>query len=85
MLTLIDTRLGIYPPTALTSQSDSNLMSWNIMGHFDGDHGRHDLEHFIAKGDSAENSDEDPGQNFLQLKIVRSRVVSYTFLVSRSR
>ena len=55
------------------------------MGHFDGDHGRHDLEHFIAKGDSAENSDEDPGQNFLQLKIVRSRVVSYTFLVSRSR
>ena len=81
MLTLIDTRLGIYPPTALTSQSDMV----NIMGHFDGDHGRHDFEHFIAKGDSAENSDEDPGQNFLQLKIVRSRVVSYTPLVSRSR
>ena len=60
------------------------------MGHFDGDHGRHDFEHFIAKSDSAENSDEDPrdedpGQNFLQLKIVRSRVVSYTPLVSRSR
>ena len=84
MLTLIDTRLGIYPPTALTSQN-GNLMSWNIMGHFDGDHEKHDFEHFIAKGDSAENSDEDPGQNFLQLKIVRSRVVSYTPLVSRSR
>ena len=55
------------------------------MGHFDGDHGRHDFEHFIAQGDSAENSDEDPGQKFLQLKIVRSRVVSYTPLVSRSR
>ena len=50
------------------------------MRHFDGDHGRHDFEHFIAQGDS-----EDPGQNFLQLKIVRSRVVSYTPLVSRSR
>ena len=55
------------------------------MGHFDGDHEKHDFEHFIAKGDSAENSDEDPGQIFLQLKIVRSRVVSYTPLVSRSR
>ena len=46
------------------------------MGHFDGDHGsrgRHDfVEHFTAKDDSAE------------LKIVRSRVVSYTPLMSRS-
>jgi len=33
------------------------------MGYFDGDHGRHDLEHFTAKDDSAENSDEDLGQN----------------------
>ena len=34
------------------------------MGHFDGDHGgRHDFEHFTAKDDYAENSDEDPGQN----------------------
>ena len=32
------------------------------MGHFDGDHGRrHDFEHFTAKDDSEENSDEDPG------------------------
>ena len=45
------------------------------MGHFDGDHGRHDFEHFTATDDSAENSDEDPGQNFVQLKIIRSRVV----------
>ena len=55
------------------------------MGHFDGDHGRYDFEHFTAKDDSAETSDEEPGQNFVQLKIVRSYVVSYTPLVSRSR
>ena len=55
------------------------------MGHFDGDHGRHDFEHFTAKDDSAENSDEDPVRNFVKLEIVRSRVVSYTPLVSRSR
>ena len=30
------------------------------MGHFDGDHGRHDFEHFTAKDDSEENSDDDP-------------------------
>ena len=39
------------------------------MRHFDGDHGslgRHDfVEHFTAKDDSGENSDEDPGQNFV--------------------
>ena len=34
-------------------------------------------------GDYVEN--EDPGRNFVLLKIVRSRVVSYTPLVSRSR
>ena len=56
------------------------------MGHFDGDHGRHDFEHFTAKDDSAEKSVEDPGQNFVYyMEIVRSRVVSYTPLVSRSR
>ena len=65
-------------------------MSWN--GHFDGDHGRHDFEHFTAKGDSAENSDEESGQKFCIiniiyniLKIVKNRVVSYTPLVSKSR
>ena len=36
------------------------------MGHFDGDHGeRHDFEHFKTKDDSEENSDEDPGRNFV--------------------
>ena len=39
------------------------------MGHFDCDHGsrgRHNfVEHFTAKDDSAENSHEDPGQNFV--------------------
>ena len=36
------------------------------MGHFDGDYGtRHDFEHFTAKDDSVENSDEDPGRNFV--------------------
>ena len=39
-----------------------NGMEW---GHFDGDHGRQDFEHFTAKDASAENSDEDPGQNFV--------------------
>ena len=39
-------------------------MSWN--GAFDGDHGgRHDFEHFKTKDDSEENSDEDPGRNFV--------------------
>ena len=35
------------------------------MGHFDGDQERRDFEHFTAKDNSAENSDEDPGQNFV--------------------
>ena len=61
-------------------------MEWDIlMAITDPARGRHDfVEHFTAKDDSAENSDEDPGQNFVWLKIVWSRVVSYTPLVSRS-
>ena len=35
------------------------------MGHFDGDHGHDFVEHFTAKDDSVENSDEDAGQNFV--------------------
>ena len=49
------------------------------MGHFDGEHcRRHDFEHCTAKDDSEENAGEDPGRNFVYLKIVRSCVVSYT-------
>ena len=35
------------------------------MGHFDGDHRRCDFEHFTVKDASAENSDKDPGRNFV--------------------
>ena len=35
------------------------------MGHFDGDHGRHDFEHFTAKDASTKNLHEDPGRNFV--------------------
>ena len=38
---------------------------------------------FYTPGDCVEN--EDPGRNFVLLKIVRGRVVSYAPLVSRSR
>jgi len=37
-------------------------MEWGLlMAITDG----HDFEHFTAKDDSAENSDEEPGQNFV--------------------
>ena len=32
------------------------VIQCNGMGHFDGDHGRDDFEHFTAKDDSAANS-----------------------------
>ena len=55
------------------------------MGHFDGDHGRHDFEHFTAKDASTETQTKTLVKILYKLlKIIMSRVVSYTPLVSRS-
>ena len=55
------------------------------MGHFDGYHGRHDFEHFTAKDASTETQTKTLVKILYKLlKIIMSRVVSYTPLVSRS-
>ena len=45
------------------------------MGHFDGDHGRHDFEHFTAKDASTETQTLRPWSKFC---IIEDIVVSYT-------